>query len=250
MFGGCGRIGFDPAIDASAGDAEWTDGASATHDEDGDGVVDADDVCPHLPGSQLDSDSDGVGDDCDWEPNLPRQRFALFATMQPGHPFTIAAGNFIQGDDALRFDGAAYGELEHGLIAGEIEVDIGVDVIATVGSNTQHQIALGATGSAAVDFGEVNEQIGSFSNAAITRFDGVTFVVQDGRTLPSNIHPGALSMRMRLIPGGAATVDIGWPGEPYHLVVPNTVYTNTTQVGLRINNTNLDLRYFVVIAGG
>ena len=38
---------------------------SETHDEDGDGVPDAFDVCPHIAGPQTDFDGDGIGDDCD-----------------------------------------------------------------------------------------------------------------------------------------------------------------------------------------
>lgn len=253
LLAGCGRLGFEPAVDASPSDGSGLDGPSASHDEDGDGVPDATDVCPHLTGSQLDTDDDGVGDDCDWEPTNPRQHFALVATMEPGQPFAVNQGTFTQLADALHFDGVGYGELIHGVVAGDVQIDIGLDVSSTVGAGTQHQITLGATGGPAVDFGELNEQLGgmgSFSNAALTRYDGTTFLVQDGRKLPSNIHPGRLTMHLVLVPGGPATFDTGWPGEPYHLEVPATVYTGATEVAIRINNTILDLRYVVVITGG
>ncbi len=239
---GCGRFGFDPMDDATV------DVTTATHDEDNDGVGDAVDVCPHLPGSQLDTDGDGVGDDCDWEPNVPRQRFALVATMQEGHPFTIVDGTWTQLPDALHFDGNLYGELSSALSLGDVEVDVGVDLIGTVGASAQHQIAFGvAAAGPPSDFGEINEAIPSFSNAAITRFDGSTFVVQDARTLPSKIHPGALTMKLLLIAGGAATLDVSWPGEPYQMTVPSTVYAGATMLGLRTNNVVFDLRYVVVI---
>lgn len=38
---------------------------SDTHDEDGDGIADRGDLCPHLPSPQQDTDGDNVGDDCD-----------------------------------------------------------------------------------------------------------------------------------------------------------------------------------------
>ncbi len=242
---GCGRLGFDPAADGALDGPE--DGAPALHDEDGDGVVDALDTCPHLAGPQVDSDGDGVGDACDWEPAIPRQKLAVVATMGPGQPFTIVAGAFEQRADALHFVGPGYGELEIPVSATAIQIDVGADITGTVGAGSQHQLAIGATGAVPLDFGELNEQIGSFSNAALTRFDGSVFLVQDGRTLPTNIHAGLVTMHVLLVPGGAATVDIAWPGEPYHLEVPATVYTQATEVGIRINNTVIDLRYVVVV---
>jgi hypothetical protein len=78
ILGACGRLDFAPIADG--------------HDEDGDGVADAIDVCPHRAGSQLDTDGDGIGDDCDPEPTLARQHVLLFATMQPGdQPFALNA---------------------------------------------------------------------------------------------------------------------------------------------------------------
>src|SRR5580698_1463186 len=67
LVAACGRVGFD---------------AENLHDEDGDGVPDIRDNCPHLPNAdQLDSDGDGVGDVCDPEPTIPRQSIALFTPL-------------------------------------------------------------------------------------------------------------------------------------------------------------------------
>ena len=71
---GCGcRLGFDEH--AASPDAGVT---MVAHDEDGDGVDDASDGCPHLAGTQTDRDNDGVGDACDPNPDTPIDRIAMF----------------------------------------------------------------------------------------------------------------------------------------------------------------------------
>lgn len=52
-------------------------GAGAEHDEDGDGILDACDLCPHLAGFDVDPDGDGVGSACDPDPAMPN-RIAFF----------------------------------------------------------------------------------------------------------------------------------------------------------------------------
>jgi hypothetical protein len=82
LSAGCGRFSFDATAGASD-DAAGGDGAGPDappcldpigHDEDGDGVLDGCDGCPHLPDPlQLDGDGDGVGDACDPDPASQQQ---------------------------------------------------------------------------------------------------------------------------------------------------------------------------------
>src|SRR5262245_15534882 len=86
---GCGRFDFDASPDASPD--------APAHDEDGDGIADARDDCPHRPDPlQTDSDGDGVGDACDPDPTT-RESIAFF------DPFTAPRSEWTY--DAPTFPG-------------------------------------------------------------------------------------------------------------------------------------------------
>jgi hypothetical protein len=106
----CGRVGFDEGFATHAFDAWPLDArvcvAAVGHDEDGDGIDDACDVCPHLPDpGQADADGDGVGDACDPEPAIARQRIVRFEPMleaPAGWSFVGPVPSFT--GDALKID--------------------------------------------------------------------------------------------------------------------------------------------------
>src|SRR5215207_6251539 len=66
-------------------------GESTTNDEDGDGLADAADLCPHTGvNTRADADDDGIGDDCDPRPNSPDERhFFAFVDGDLGALTTI-----------------------------------------------------------------------------------------------------------------------------------------------------------------
>lgn len=90
-----------PPVDAGP------DPCASGPDEDGDGVVDACDVCPAHPDPlQEDSDGDGVGDACDPRPDVPGETLLFFdgfggPTLDAGYE-TAGSGSWrLTGDGAL-----------------------------------------------------------------------------------------------------------------------------------------------------
>lgn len=78
----CGRLGF--GAQDGGGSATCT---PVGHDEDGDGIDDACDDCPHVADpAQLDGDGDGVGDVCDPNPTSPREHITMFDPMTTRRP--------------------------------------------------------------------------------------------------------------------------------------------------------------------
>jgi hypothetical protein len=75
---GC-RLGFDAVPETPGQDAVVDTVLLAGHDEDGDTVDDAIDVCPHVADPQQpDGDQDGVGDACDPHPTQAIDRIVFF----------------------------------------------------------------------------------------------------------------------------------------------------------------------------
>lgn len=262
---GCGRFGFDAAAGSSSGDAnDASDGPISDvvppgHDEDGDGVPDSDDVCPHVADAlQLDDDGDGVGNACDPDPTVANQ-IALFATMGPGdQPFTIGALTdyvITQLPDAVRFDGELgadgniYANLQIPITLADARVAVGFDVIAIVpGANSgQNQIALALLDQPPSYYVELNRIEGQYELAAITHFDGSNYVQAEMRDLATGIHAGYLVLQTTQRVGSGVAFEAGWPDEIYTMSVNDAVYQGATRIEMNMNNVHFEIRWLVVI---
>ena len=245
VLAACGRIGFDPA-DLAIG-----------HDEDGDGIVDADDVCPHLAGTQLDSDGDRVGDDCDPHPSEPRDSILRFATMMAGdQPFTTVGddGVWIQRDDSFEFTGVPqpdeylFAGLAMDLVVQDVRVALGIDILDRFDGMPQNQIALGLEiTSPPVTYVELNESPTSGGVAQVTIWDGGQFIVYDPQVVPAGIHRGSVFFQGTYVVGAGAVFDVAWPNEPYRSEFTGATYQGSEYMQININNLLLEIRWLIVI---
>ena len=104
LLAGCGRWGFDE-VTGDGGPGDRPDAKPCIpvgHDEDGDGVDDACDVCPHMANpDQADGDGDRVGDLCDPEPTMARQRIVTFDSFVALGAWTRSSNETSNGDEAV-----------------------------------------------------------------------------------------------------------------------------------------------------
>ena len=95
---GCGRLGFADHLDGGGAQCLPPSG----HDEDGDGIDDACDVCPHRADpDQRDTDRDGVGDACDPNPLTPGDSIAFFDAFVSQHAEWMDPASMVISNDQL-----------------------------------------------------------------------------------------------------------------------------------------------------
>jgi hypothetical protein len=226
-------------------DASPADVASIGHDEDGDGIGDGVDLCPHVAGDDADVDSDGVGDGCDPDPVLAGNRIRLFSTLTAGdHPFNML-GALVQEPDGLRYTGDSLGLIIPTPFA-NARFELGFEILGQVGTG-QHQIASGVVGTNPYYFVELNENLGVM-NVAITSYDPTNGYVNHALVQTLGTHPGVgiLGYDASTAPAGIRAM-VGWVGELYNAQALAPGYTGGNEVNIVINGLDVVLRYVVII---
>lgn len=262
---GCGRFGFalhdrdpdgGPTGDDGGGggtDGSPDDGALATcpiptgHDEDGDGIADACDVCPHRPDPlQIDNDGDGVGDACDPSNTQDHQIvfFDPFTSQLPAWTFWGAALSTYTGDSVLV--DAMPGMSQHLLLAmvpQDDRYELGGAVTAAYTGT--RQLTVNARQGVASYFCELfNDQ--TFFIALTYTTDGDSYTGADFTDLSGTLDTRDVMLAMARRAGNDVACQSSWPGAvDLEASVPTSIAAD--QVGIYLQRIALRLDYFVVI---
>jgi hypothetical protein len=243
---GCGRLGFDGL--AAGADAGARACVAVGHDDDGDGVDDACDFCPHIVDDQADSDGDGVGDACDPEPTSARERIAFFdpfTTVRPEWRFSTPPA--IAGETAT-FDARQFGiDASLDLVPGRDYFEIAGRVTATA-SFGDHKVSLGVISDGEPEyFCEVYDPgDGDVELKYTLTLDGASFMGLASAALSREIE-GDVRLRMSHTPpsvacatddGGPLSVEGGIPSQ-----------IDAQSIHLELVRVALEIDYFVHIAG-
>lgn len=244
---GCGRLDFGEVSDNRVSDGSVDTVAPVGHDEDGDGVDDALDNCPHVSGSAADGDGDGVGDVCDPHPTVGGDHIGLFSTLQPGtSPFDDITG-LVEDADGLHFMGNTSIFLTRAF--GSARVELGFDILAVIGTG-QHQVAQGiGRTSDPYYFAELNDNNGAtVHQVAIFSYDGTNGYVLLSLTDAPPLHTGRGISRIDVDATTNSYVTVaGWDGELYTAQAATPQYAGGNQLHVALNGLELVIRYIIII---
>ena len=254
---GCGRVAFDPRGDAS-GDAvlpadlrlDAPPHGSVTHDEDGDGVVDGLDPCPHIAGDLADRDGDGVGDICDAEIDNPRQRITRFEGFENGLPSGLTAGaGWVARPDALAWPGSNFGYVAwdpHPVT--DVDIAVAWDILSIPATPT-HQLLIGTDfPGGARTYGEVY-QGGTQAFTSVTHYDGSSTYTNYDQISFGVITTGRVDMSYHAFENPRAIeVRATWMGmstrRSFSAAAP---YGPAPALGVTVRDLEAELRYLLVI---
>lgn len=242
---GCGRLEF--ATVRPDGDATSCSG----HDEDGDGVPDACDNCPHLvnPG-QEDGDRDGVGDVCDPQPALPREHIAVFETFAADNgDWDFGGATPVFENDGLRIDTRS-SNAELGLRAGGVP---GKDTYTLAGrvngsNGGSHQITLLALQTGMTFY--YCELQGAPAQAKLAEtytYDNMTYNVVDATPI-DGFDTGAFVLQLEQIARPEIACAAAWSGTPASVTssaVPTDIVP--TSIAFGFNGVDATFDYFIDI---
>jgi hypothetical protein len=183
------------------------------HDEDGDGVIDSEDFCPHIADTlNADIDGDGVGDVCDREPALARQQWKLFAPMTaptlPGIAPTAGAWT-MNADDWSYVDAASQVQLirDAGPV-GDVDAWVGIDVESLGTGGIQAAIILNGT-NVPYWYGELYDDTSGGARVSIAEFTGSTYTARTQMPYGGEFPLGPNDLYLSATVGGSHTLQVG-----------------------------------------
>jgi hypothetical protein len=249
VLAGCGRLDFGARGDAAAGGDEATAKVCANpagHDEDGDGIDDACDGCPHIADpDQPDGDGDGVDDACDPNPTTPGDSIAYFDPFTSQRPEWHVNGTGTLGSD--EWDAGSNWALA-------MDVDSANDLFQFGGhaeppsTTFQHHVHVAVgPGTDAFYYCELYDSGSTLALQFTYTYDGVTYS-HDGPPAPLTwpLGNGDFQLSIRSI-GSAAQCAATWAGATP--IVPATIPPGipATVVALATAEQPATIDYFVQI---
>jgi hypothetical protein len=243
LVAACGRFGFDAQPTDVALDAAPCVPVG-THDEDGDGVVDSCDVCPHLAGAQLDTDGDRVGDACDPEVDKPRQRIAIFDPFTSIGDWTIISTVVLE-PDSVRLGGVGQqGSLRRPFVPATDTVVIGARTFAVGTGQRLLAILFKEVADGKAFYCELYEDTNALLQLTYT-LDGTSFVHPDSVDTPALANGrGALAAAIDPTSG---TCRLAWNDMPFSATGSRPSEIDLQVLALYAENVEVDLDYFLQI---
>ena len=248
LLAACGRVGFDEravATDAAVDVAQCV--PLTAHDEDGDGVADSCDVCPHIAGAHTDRDGDGVGDACDLQPENPRQRIVVFDPLTSITGWTTN-GTVSVGSDSVKLGGLGQlgGRIAKAFVPATDAITIGVRTMAV--GNGQYLFAVmfvetfaPARSVYCEDFSD-----GVDTSLLVTyTLDGSSFVHDDSAVAPPIANSaGRLTAA---IDATSIACSLAWNAPPLDAAGPRPPQIVPQTLALYAENIQLELDYVLQI---
>jgi hypothetical protein len=237
----------DP-VDVGAGTdtliADTTVDMLVGHDEDGDGVLDTDDFCPHVPDTaNLDGDGDRVGDVCDANPTLATETWLVFAPMTA--PMVPTFANDMEWtprvDDWQYNDAAGPAQLIRNGVVANIDIWMGFDVL-TVGTGGV-QAAIVINGTTPYWYGEIFDGGGGNASLNITEYTGSNYVARSAVSMGAVFPVGPVEMHLSARPGGMFRVEANGSVSS----APIAAYDGDQFIHIGFGNHTGRLRYLALI---
>ena len=215
----CGRYSFDSHPDArhdvnDVNDVSASDTGNVDvllgHDEDGDGIPDTADFCPHIAdAANLDGDGDLVGDVCDPQPALAVQQWVLFSPMGTLPMFNAGPSNAwtMNGDDWHYDDAASQCSLIRMGAYANLDVWVGfqAEVLGTGGI----QAAIVINGVAPYWYGEIFDGGAGSTRLSITEYDGSSYIARSTKVIGATFPVVETDLHLAARVGGSFTATSG-----------------------------------------
>ena len=249
ILAGCGRLHFGTL---AAGSEDATVCATTVgHDEDGDGVDDACDNCPHVANAdQVDSDGDGVGDACDPYPASPTESIVLFDPFTSIDPAWAFQAPPIFDGDSFTFDtrGNVTWSAKRPIVAGNDLFEIGAEITAGDPTN-QRQLLVELRGPEPAFYYCELEGYSTFNSSKLAftyTLDSTNFMVNDPQPITPLIeNTGLVRLALRQQPPAVECTST-WPAQIAPSVSTLPAIT-PNRVGFGCQGIVVRVRYFVQI---